>query len=120
MTANLPGRQKLQAHTDTADDQCHSHASGCHSHASGLPRSQPPPQRDTMVALRGQRVPPRVAHGERLSGGGGEHLGLAGVDEDLVRVERLVAMVAPAEEAQVHCRLRRGGLDLGRVLAVAV
>mmetsp|Transcript_60201 Transcript_60201/g.144690 ORF Transcript_60201/g.144690 Transcript_60201/m.144690 type:complete len:209 (-) Transcript_60201:216-842(-) len=61
-----------------------------------------------------------LTHGERLGRGSGEHLGLAWVDEDLVRVERLVAVVAPTEEAQVHCRLRRGGLDLGRVLAVAV
>jgi|TARA_B110000196_G_scaffold250480_1_gene219771 hypothetical protein len=61
-----------------------------------------------------------VAHGKRLGRGGGEYLGLARVDEDLVRVERLIAVVAPAEEAQVHCRLRRLGLHLFRVLSVAV
>jgi hypothetical protein len=35
-------------------------------------------------------------------------------------VDGLVAVIAPAEEAQVDRRLRGGGLNLGRVLSVAV
>ena len=60
----------------------------------------------------------KLAHGESLGRCGRKDLGLAGVDKDLVPMQRRIRVVPCSREVQVKLRRRRRLLDRRGIIAI--